>query len=74
MLSIRAHLDVVCGAAGVAAADVVDGGDAEAVLLVLREAGGHRIEEARVRNRVLKGDSVFENVSVCQKIQQSVKF
>ena len=55
MLSIVAHLDVVGGAAGVAAADVVDGGDAEAVLLVLREAGGHRVEEARVRNRVLRG-------------------
>ena len=55
MLNDLAHLDVVGGAAGVAAADVVDGGDAEAVLLVLREAGGHRVEEARVRHSVLKG-------------------
>ena len=48
-----ADLDVVGGAAGVAAADVVDGRHAEAVLLVLRQAGGHRVEQAGVRHSVL---------------------
>ena len=64
MLIQLAHLDVVGGATGVAAADVVDGRDAEAVLLVLREAGRDGVEEARVRHRVLRRINSFVRRSI----------